>query len=361
MKKRQILKVLLIGLGMMMNTYVAEASDDITIWGGTIGKTSFYDFNKILEERGIFMTECHSNSALFKGIEDGDSVIVFTVFNNGHVDALLYKKQIPEEIAEQKYDEFVSLYREKYPTFAYIRKNEDNKKFTYLMSEDSYILVELSSTDKKYEIMLNYSLKDLNMDDIEEPDDTFEPDFKSDYDPTLFPKELDKIKVEWFVSDEVMLESGRKDKLWIPKMRIICRADGQFLLTILRPAKNGYYKVCEGDNCYIRLDNDSIVTLKLNTEYSPWNYEREGYFYNNILKGKMYWTQTFYDIDDIMQLANSNIIKIRWIEDDKPYDIEYTDKKWAKTFNKSFHDAILQAYKKQKEKSAFNEDKLSGF
>ncbi len=359
MKQINILKGLLIMFAMMMTVQVAKASDELSVWTGMIGKTSFYDFNKMLGEKGFHMFESIENEARYKGTENDDSVKITLMFNNRYVKGLFYLKQTSSKIVKQEYEQIVSSLEENYPNLAYGYKTEGNKILSFFTSDDRGICVTLETIGKNYELAYYYELNDEYSEDAEEPDDTFEPDSTIEEDGSLRAKDIED--GNWSVSDEFITKPGNKGSYWFPTMRVLCCADGKYMLTIIRPAYNGYFKLSEGDDCYIRLDNDSIVTLKLNTEYSPWNYEREGYYQNGVFMKKKYITQTFYDIENVWQLSNNNIIKIRWIEDNKPYDIDYKENKWAKNFNKSFHDAILQANKKEYERSSVTDDNLIGF
>ena len=76
---------------------------------------------------------------------------------------------------------------------------------------------------------------------------------------------------------------------------------------------------------------------------------------------KRYFTQTFYDIPDANLLLNNNIIKIRWIINNSPYDIDYKINKWVNKFNKRLRNAIIQAQKDYEKKAEFTDDNLSGF
>ncbi len=349
---------------MMMTVQVAKADDNVYVFGLPLGFTTYNEFTKVLEEKGFTYFTSAGDRILYKGMYNGREILVYYVVNNyGCLEGVVITvEELQQNKAKQLFNDLDASTTNKYPTF-YKRKVEENGRIESMFVGKSnfisiYIEPDLSTYTLNYVCSVN---KNNTNEDKEVSDDTFVPDFETEVDSTLYPKDMNSLNVEWSVSDEFKTKSGKTGSYWFPTMRIACCADGKFILSILRPASNGYFKVSEGDDCYIRLENDSIVTLKLNTEYSPWNYEREGYYVGSVYMKTRYFTQTFYDIEDILQLSNSNIIKIRWIEDNKPYDIEYTDKKWAKTFNKSFHDAIQQAYKKQKEKSAFNEDKLSGF
>lgn len=165
----------------------------------------------------------------------------------------------------------------------------------------------------------------------------------------------------WGVSGEFHSEPGFTGSYWHTSMRVICDDDYRFMLTIYKPASNGYYSIHEDENCYIKLENDSIIALKLNTDYSPWNYERAGYYSGTVYMPKRYFTQTFYDIPDINLLLNNNIIKIRWIIDNSPYDIDYKINRWVNKFNKRLRNAIIQAQKDYEKKAKFTDDNLSGF
>jgi len=166
---------------------------------------------------------------------------------------------------------------------------------------------------------------------------------------------------KWGVSDEFHSEPGFAGSYWHTAMRVICTEGYHFMLSIYKPASNGYYAIHEDENCYLRLDNDSIVALKLNTEYSPWNYEREGYYSGSVYMPKRYFTQTFYDVPNIRLLTNFNIIKIRWIIDGKPYDIDYTESYWVVKFNKRLKKAIVESQKDFEKKAKFTDDNLTGF
>jgi len=109
------------------------------------------------------------------------------------------------------------------------------------------------------------------------------------------------------------------------------------------------------------LDNDSIVALKLNTVYGPWNYERAGYYQSHVWMPKRYFTQTFYDIPDIHVLLTHNVVKIRWIIDGEPYDIDYAEKNWVKKFNKRLKGAINQSTEKFNKQANFKDNNLEGF
>lgn len=166
---------------------------------------------------------------------------------------------------------------------------------------------------------------------------------------------------DWGVSDEFHSEPGFAGSYWHTAMRIICDDNDTFLLSIYKPASNGYYAIHEDENCYVKLENDSIITLHLNTDYSPWNYERSGYYSNNIWMPKRFFTQTFYNITNIHDIIDKNIIKLRWIIDGKPYDIDYAQNNWVKKFNKRIRNAVTQAQQRFKEKAKFKDNNLDGF
>lgn len=133
------------------------------------------------------------------------------------------------------------------------------------------------------------------------------------------------------------------------------------MLSIYKPASNGYYAIHEDENCYLKLEDGNIIALKLNTEYSPWNYEKEGYYSGSVYMPKRYYTQTFYDIPDVNNLLENNVVKVRWIIDGKPYDIDYTENYWVGKFNKRLKNAVAQAQKDFEKKAKFTDDNLTGF
>lgn len=159
---------------------------------------------------------------------------------------------------------------------------------------------------------------------------------------------------KWGISDEFHSEPGFTGSYWHT-------ANYHFMLSIYKPASNGYYAIHEDEDCYLKLENDSIVTLKLNTEFSPWNYERAGYYVGSVHMPKRYYTQTFYDIPNIRILTNFKVVKIRWIIDGSPYDIDYAENYWVGKFNKRLKNAILQSQKDFEKKAKFTDDNLSGF
>lgn len=166
---------------------------------------------------------------------------------------------------------------------------------------------------------------------------------------------------KWGISDEFHSEPGFTGSYWHTAMRVICTENYHFMLSIYKPASNGYYEIHEDENCYLKLDNDSIITLKLNTEYSPWNYERAGYYSSSVYMPKRYFTQTFYDIPNANQFTQNKVVKIRWIIDGSPYDIDYAANSWVSKFNKRLINAILQSQKDFKKKASFKDDNLLGF
>lgn len=166
---------------------------------------------------------------------------------------------------------------------------------------------------------------------------------------------------KWGISNEFHSEPGFTGSYWHTAMRVICTEDYHFMLSIYKPASNGYYAIHEDEDCYLKLENDSIVTLKLNTEFSPWNYERAGYYTGSVYMPKRYFTQTFYDIPDVRILTDFKVVKIRWIIDGAPYDIDYAKNSWVGKFNKRLKNAILQAQKDFEKKAKFTDDNLSGF
>lgn len=166
---------------------------------------------------------------------------------------------------------------------------------------------------------------------------------------------------KWGISDEFHSEPGFAGSYWHTAMRVICTEDYHFMLSIYKPASNGYFEIHEDENCYLKLDNDSIITLKLNTEYSPWNYERAGYYVSSVYMPKRYFTQTFYNIPDANLLTQYKVVKIRWIIDSSPYDIDYAEKNWVNKFNKRLRNAIIQSQKDFEKKAKFTDDNLMGF
>ena len=166
---------------------------------------------------------------------------------------------------------------------------------------------------------------------------------------------------QWGVSDEFHSEPGFTGSYWHTAMRVICAEDYTFMLSIYKPASNGYYAIHEDENCYLKLDNDSIITLKLNTEYSPWNYEMAGYYVSSVHMPKRYFTQTFYNIPDANLLTQHKVIKIRWIIDSSPYDIDYLETNWVGKFNKRLRNAILQSQKNYEKKAKFTDNNLLDF
>ena len=166
---------------------------------------------------------------------------------------------------------------------------------------------------------------------------------------------------DWGISDEFHSEPGFAGSYWHTTMRVICADDYHFMLTIMKPASNGYYEIHEDENCYLKLENDSILSLNLNTDYSPWNYERNGYYVSHVYMPKRYYTQTFYDIPDARIFIDSKVVKLRWIIDGKPYDVDYAEKGWVKKFNKRLRNAIIQAQERYEEKARFKDNNLIGF
>lgn len=166
---------------------------------------------------------------------------------------------------------------------------------------------------------------------------------------------------KWGISDEFHSEPGFAGSYWHTAMRVICTEDYHFMLSIYKPASDGYYTIHEDENCYIKLEDGSIITLKLNTDFSPWNYERKGYYSGSVYMPKRYFTQTFYDIPDANVLTSNNIIKIRWIINSQPYDIDYAQNNWVNKFNKRFRNAVLEAQKDFEKKAKFKDDNLIGF
>lgn len=166
---------------------------------------------------------------------------------------------------------------------------------------------------------------------------------------------------DWGISDEFHSEPGFAGSYWHTSMRVICADDYQFMLTIMKPASNGYYAIHEDENCYLKLENDSILSLALNTDYSPWNYERSGYYAGNVYMPKRYYTQTFYNIPDAKVLINSKVVKLRWIIDGQPYDIDYAENGWIKKFNRRLKNAVIQAQERFEEKAKFKDNNLIGF
>lgn len=75
---------------------------------------------------------------------------------------------------------------------------------------------------------------------------------------------------KWGISNEFHSEPGYTGSYWHTAMRVICTEGYHFMLTIYKPASDGYYEIHDDENCYLKLDNDSIITLKLNTDFSPW-------------------------------------------------------------------------------------------
>lgn len=166
---------------------------------------------------------------------------------------------------------------------------------------------------------------------------------------------------KWGISDEFHSEPGFTGSFWHTAMRVICTEDYHFMLSIYKPASNGYYAIHEDEDCYLKLDNDSIVVLKLNTEYSPWNYERAAYYVGSVHMPKRYFTQTFYDIPDVNTLIEHKVVKIRWIIDSAPYDIDYVEKNWVNKFNKRLRNSIVQSQNDFEKKAKFQDNKLINF
>lgn len=166
---------------------------------------------------------------------------------------------------------------------------------------------------------------------------------------------------DWGISDEFHSEPGFTGSYWHTAMRIICEDGYNFLLSIYKPATNGYYAIHDDENCYIKLENDSIIALRLNTDYSPWNYMVNGYYSGNIWMPNRYFTQTFYNITNIHNITDNNIVKIRWIIDGKPYDIDYTQSNWVHKFNKRIRNAVIEAQQRYEDKAKFKDNNLKGF
>lgn len=164
----------------------------------------------------------------------------------------------------------------------------------------------------------------------------------------------------WGISEEFHSEPGFAGSYWHTAMRVICD-NAKYMLTIYKPANNGYYAIHENEDCYLKMDNDSIIALKLNVVYGPWNYEVAGYYSGRTWMPKRYFTQTFYDIPDIQPLLTNNVVKIRWIIDGKPYDIDYKESNWVKKFNKRLKNAINESTEKFKAKANFKDNNLLGF
>lgn len=181
----------------------------------------------------------------------------------------------------------------------------------------------------------------------------------------VFSQKLVDVKEEkeydWGISDEFHSEPGFVGSYWHTAMRIICSDGYQFMLTIYKPASNGYYAIHEDENCYLKLANGNIITLPLNTDLSPLNYERSGFYSGNVYMPKRFFTQTYYDIPDANLIINQDVTKIRWIIDGKPYDIDYLQNNWVKKFNKRLRNAFAQAQERYEEKAKFKDDNLRGF
>ena len=76
---------------------------------------------------------------------------------------------------------------------------------------------------------------------------------------------------------------------------------------------------------------------------------------------KRYFTQTFYNIPDANLLTQHKVIKIRWIIDSSPYDIDYLENNWVGKFNKRLRNAILQSQKNYEKKAKFTDNNLLDF
>ncbi len=351
-------KILFISL---LITFISsiKAQENIYFFGVPLGLTTYEELNQILEANEYKLSGTVDTVAVYQGVYADFAANIYLFYRDEYVyKSLININNLSMNTAFKLFDDLLKTFQEDYKNYHYGSISEDEQIMCSFMNDAGAIALEVKAqSDGLNMISIFYS---CNKDENELIKDRLLLDEElSEGRLPLSPKDIGD--GDWVVSDEIESETGKTGSYWHSKMKILRFNDGRYALSIFKPANNGYYKIYADENLYIKLDNDSIIALKLNTELSPWNYVREGYLANGIYWKTRYYTQTFYDIEDINQLLNHNVVKVRWIIDEKPYDIDYEQNKYTKKFNKQLHEAILQAKKKGETKENFEKDNLSGF
>ena len=171
---------------------------------------------------------------------------------------------------------------------------------------------------------------------------------------------INPVEPEWGVGEEFRPTTNFVGSYWEPTMRIIYYSD-RYILSIIRPATNGYFKIYEGDDCYFKLDTGEIIELPLLTEFGVWNYYQKGYYSSGTYMQGRYITQIFYEIPDISLLSKHNIVKIRYFVNHQPRDIDIETEGNVNKFNKNIKTSLVQAQQAYNARLTYEENPTAGF
>lgn len=164
----------------------------------------------------------------------------------------------------------------------------------------------------------------------------------------------------WGVGTEFRTTTGMVGSHWDVRMRVLY-FDGTHILTIIRPASDDYFRIYEGDNCYLKLNTEEIVELPILKDFGVWNYYQPGYFVGNTHMPGRYITQMFYKIPDISILSKYNIVKIRYFVNHSPRDIDIEVDGNINKFNKNIKESTVTAEQNYKATQIFEDNPTAGF
>ena len=171
---------------------------------------------------------------------------------------------------------------------------------------------------------------------------------------------VDPFEPGWGVGEEFRPTTNFVGSYWEPTMRIVYYPD-RYILSIIRPATDDYFKIYEGDDCYFKLDTGEIIELPLLTEFGVWNYYQKGYYSGNTYMQGRYITQMFYEIPDISILSKHNIVKIRYFVNHQPRDINIESEGNINRFNKNIKASAVQAQHAYNIRQTYEENPIKGF
>lgn len=170
----------------------------------------------------------------------------------------------------------------------------------------------------------------------------------------------DQLNINWGIGSEFRTTSGMFGTYWDATMRVLCTGD-KYILSIMRPASDGYSTIYEGDNCYLKTHTGEIITLPLLTEYGVWNYYQKGHYVANTYMNGRFITQMFYEIPDLSVLSRYKIQKIRYFINHSHVDIDLIYENNVNRFNENIKKSALQAQQDYGNKQVLEDDPTAGF
>ena len=164
----------------------------------------------------------------------------------------------------------------------------------------------------------------------------------------------------WGVGTEFRTTTGLVGSHWDATVRMLYY-DGVYILSIIRPASDDYFRIYEGDDCYLKLNTDEVVELPIMETFGVWNYFQSGYWVGNTYMPARYITQMFYIIPDISILNNKDIVKIRYFVNHSPRDIDIETDGNVKKFNRNMRESMSQAVSSYRAAQILDENPTAGF